>query len=136
MTSLDKRFDLVIFKDAIFEVCVRWLFVCAFIWEYLCLVWCWIISHPHKMCIELPSCNVKILTSLKNDIIWYYFCRIANYMFNIALHTYRGSDLGQSMCHRYVIDYSLKEITCTLHYHFCIQEYIHPACITCMVPWN
>jgi hypothetical protein len=101
--------DLMIFKDTIFEVCVRWFFFCALIWEYLCLVWRWTISHPHKNCIEFPSCNVKILASLKSHIIWYSFCRIANYVFNLALHTSRGSDLGQNMCQHYLIVYALKE---------------------------
>jgi hypothetical protein len=86
------------------------------------------------MCIELPIYNVKISASLKNHIIWYSFCRIANNVFNIALRTSGGSDLGQNVCRQYLIVYALKEITCTLHCHLCIQEYIHAACIACMVP--
>jgi hypothetical protein len=136
MTCLDKEFDLVIFKDAIFEVCVRWLFFCAFIWEYLCLVWCWIISHPNKMCIELSSCNVNILASLKSTSFRTLFVGLL-IMCSILLYTLiicHGSDLGQSMCHHYLVVYALKEITCTLHCHFSYRNIYTPLALHVWYP--
>jgi hypothetical protein len=93
-----------------------------------------------KMCIELPSCNVKILESLKNHIIIYSFCMMANYVFNLALHTSRVSDLGQNMCHHYLIVYAVEEITCTLHCHFFYDgiytPHVHCMCGTLALDWH
>jgi hypothetical protein len=108
MTRLDKRWKVI-------------LLPCLYL-RVFWLVWCWIISHPNKIWIKLPSCNVKILASLKNHISWYSFGRIAKYVFNLALHTSLGSDLGQNMCHHYLIVYALKKITCTLHCHFAYRS--------------
>jgi hypothetical protein len=57
--------------------------------------------------------------------MWYSFCRIANYVFNFALHTSGGSDLGQNMCQYYLIVYALKEYALKENYMHSALSFLH-----------